>query len=57
MSDLYKRAGLDEIDTQEIMGHASINTTHAIYQHIKESRREKTTDKLQNYLNGTVEVQ
>lgn len=50
-------AGLDEIDTQEIMGHASINTTHAIYQHIKESRREKTTDKLQNYLNGTVEVQ
>lgn len=47
-------AGLDEIDTQEIMGHASINTTHAIYQHIKESRREKTTSKLQNYLDGTV---
>lgn len=47
-------AGLEEIDTQEIMGHASINTTHEIYQHIKESRRDKSTSKLQNYLDGVV---
>ena len=43
-------AGLDAADTQEIMGHASISTTQATYQHITESRRIKSTSKLEQYL-------
>lgn len=43
-------AGLDAADTQEIMGHASISTTQATYQHITESRRVKSTSKLEQYL-------
>lgn len=46
-------AGLDEIDTKEIMGHADISTTHAVYQHIKESRRQKSTAKLQEFVSAT----
>ena len=43
-------AGLDAADTQEIMGHASISTTQATYQHITDSRRVKSTNKLEQYL-------
>ena len=43
-------AGLDAADTQEIMGHASISTTQATYQHITDSRRVKSTSKLELYL-------
>lgn len=43
-------AGLDAADTQEIMGHASISTTQTTYQHITESRRVKSTSKLEQYL-------
>lgn len=43
-------AGLDAADTQEIMGHASIATTQATYQHITESRRDKTFTKLETFV-------
>lgn len=43
-------AGLDAADTQEIMGHASIATTQATYQHITESRRVKSTSKLEAFV-------
>ena len=47
-------AGLEERDTQNIMGHANISTTHAVYDHIRESRRQKSISKLQNYVDGAI---
>lgn len=44
-------AGLDPMDTQELLGHSHEQTTRAIYTHIKESRRVKTTGKLNEYIN------
>ena len=43
-------AGLEAADTQEIMGHANIATTQITYQHITASRREKSYDKLEQFL-------
>ncbi len=43
-------AGLDAADTQEIMGHASISTTQAVYQHITDSRRTRSFDKLEKFM-------
>ena len=43
-------AGLDAADTQEIMGHASISTTQAVYQHITDSRRTRSFDKLEKFV-------
>jgi integrase len=43
-------AGLDAADTQEIMGHASITTTQQTYQHITNSRRKKSTSKLDKFV-------
>ena len=43
-------AGLDPLDTAEMIGHADDSTTRQIYTHIKDSRREKTFSKLQEYV-------
>lgn len=43
-------AGLDPIDAQELLGHSNEQTTRKIYTHIKESRRQKTTAKLEQYV-------
>ena len=45
-------AGLDPIDARDLLGHASEDTTRAVYTHIRESRRQKTTVKLNAFLNG-----
>lgn len=43
-------AGLDPLDTAEMIGHADDSTTKQIYTHIKDSRRVKTYTKLQDYV-------
>ncbi|MCQ2316373.1 MAG: site-specific integrase [Bacteroidales bacterium] len=43
-------AGLQAKDTQEIIGHASITTTHDIYTHITESRKQASFQLLENYV-------
>ncbi len=47
---LYE-AGIDDKDAQELMGHADIITTRNIYMHISEAQKNKTYNKLLNYLN------
>ena len=44
-------AELDEKDVQDIMGHSKISLTKEVYTHIREERREKTTKKLNHFLN------
>lgn len=46
MATFCFEAGLKEKDTQDILGHADIATTHKIYTHIRETRRQKNYDKL-----------
>lgn len=43
-------AGLDAIDTQELLGHSRIQTTQTIYQHIKDSRRTSSESKLEAFV-------
>lgn len=43
-------AGLDEQDTQVIVGHASASTTREVYNHIKDSRKILNRDKLDSYI-------
>lgn len=43
-------AGLDEKDTQELLGHASIAMTRDVYTHIRSSRKVKTASLLNEYL-------
>jgi len=43
-------AELDEKDTQQILGHSSIQVTKDIYTHIRNQRRQQTADKLNNYV-------
>lgn len=43
-------AGLEAKDTQEILGHAKLETTMSIYTHIRQSRREKTAEKLNSFV-------
>lgn len=43
-------AGLSPKDTQELMGHADIETTLDIYTHIQRSRVEKSYKKLEKYV-------
>lgn len=49
---LLFEAGVEEMDTKEIMGHSSINVTRNIYTHIRNSRRQITADRLNQYLSG-----
>lgn len=45
-------AGLDEQDTQVIVGHASSSTTREVYNHIKDSRKVLSANKLNDFING-----
>lgn len=47
-------AELDPKDVQELMGHANEETARRIYTHIQESRRAKTVEKLEKYVEQTV---
>ena len=46
---LYE-ADVPDKDAQELLGHASITTTRDIYTHIRQSRREETAKKLNEYV-------
>ena len=46
---LYE-AGIDDKDAQELMGHSSIAVTRDVYTHIRQSRREKTAQKLNDFV-------
>ena len=43
-------AGLDPLDTADMMGHASEEVTRQIYTHIKNSRRKATYNRLQEFV-------
>ncbi len=43
-------AEIPAIDAQEMLGHAKVETTEAIYTHIRESRRIKSGQKLNDYV-------
>ncbi len=48
-TDLY-HAGVDELDTKNLMGHSSIVVTRDIYQHIKErDKKNEAAEKLNDY--------
>ena len=42
-------AGVDVKDAQELMGHSDINLTRQIYTHIRETRKDETRNKLNNF--------
>lgn len=42
-------AGIDIKDAQDLLGHASIQVTRDIYTHIRQQRREKTAEKLNEF--------
>lgn len=46
-------AGLDPLDTADMLGHASEEVTKQIYTHIKNSRRKKTYSKLQEFVQNS----
>ena len=46
-------AGLDPLDTADMLGHASEEITKQIYTHIKSSRRKKTYSKLQEFVESS----
>lgn len=45
-------AGLDPHDVKDLMGHASEEMARRVYTHILNSRREKTSKKLNDYVNN-----
>ena len=45
-------AGLDPIDARDLLGHASEETTRAVYTHIRDSRRQSTAVKLNAFVTG-----
>lgn len=50
---LYE-AGIDELTAMELMGHADISTTRAIYTHLRQSRREGVADILNKQFSSIV---
>lgn len=42
-------SGVDELATQELMGHADIETTHKIYTHLRQKQRSKAADALNKH--------
>jgi integrase len=44
-------AGVPDKDAQELLGHSSITVTKDIYTHIRQSRKQETADRLNDYLN------
>lgn len=47
---LLFEAGVDPLQTKDIVGHKSIDTTLKIYSHLRESHKNKTIDLLNKYL-------
>lgn len=45
-------AGVDVYTAQRLLGHANVETTMAIYTHLREKQQAKSTAKLQEYLNA-----
>ncbi len=50
---LYE-AGIEDKDAQELMGHSSIAVTRDVYTHIRQSRRDKTAEKLNAFVSSVV---
>ncbi len=50
---LYE-AGIEDKDAMELMGHSSIAVTRDIYTHIRQSRRDQTTSKLNAFVSKSV---
>lgn len=50
---LYE-AGIEDKDAQELMGHSNIAVTRDVYTHIRQSRREQTTEKLNAFVSNPV---
>lgn len=50
---LYE-AGIEDKDAMELMGHSSIAVTRDIYTHIRQSRRDQTTAKLNAFVSESV---
>ena len=50
---LYE-AGVDEFTAKELLGHADISTTHAIYTHLRNKQRDKGRAKLETYFSDDV---
>lgn len=48
-STLYA-AGVGEMEAQQILGHASITTTHAVYTHLKKEQLSAAADRLNDFL-------
>ena len=48
---LYE-AGVPDKDAQELLGHSSITVTRDVYTHIRQSRREDTASRLNQYISG-----
>lgn len=48
---LYE-AGIDELEASELMGHADITTTHKIYTHLRQKKRDDAVGKLNGYFNN-----
>ena len=40
---LYE-AGVDELTAKELLGHADIQTTHAIYTHLRQGKRDEAAE-------------
>lgn len=47
-------AGLDVMDTKDLMGHSSVTVTQNIYTHIRQQRKQRTTDKLNGFFEKDV---
>ena len=50
---LYE-AGIDEITAKELLGHADIQTTHAIYTHLRQGKRDEAAKVLNDKFNSIV---
>ena len=46
-------SGVNELETQKLMGHADISTTRKIYTHLRQKSMEADT-KLNNYINEKI---
>lgn len=45
-------AGVDVYTAQRLLGHSDIETTMAVYTHLRERKKNESIDKLKNYTNG-----